>query len=151
MLKGGKKIKNTKILLLFKAHVAQSEYTNCLLNRDIMLKIMSKLDIDTRRTLGIYTKLGIPHVLSVQITGCLLKAVYTQSYGPSVNLGPLRVLRPNTADKQTMYQITRYYYGNPLNYKTYITHVTLDVNIKGHYVIMYKEQASRDMLWYEPL
>ena len=54
--------------------------------KDINNKIISLLDIDTRRTLNIYTKLKIPQELSEKITKCLIVQKKRDTFKPYITL-----------------------------------------------------------------
>lgn len=66
------------------------------LPRDVMLKIVSYMDIDTRRSLGIYTKLRVPDEIKSKLEAVLthptrlLFSVYSR-----VSLGPIKNVNGN--------------------------------------------------------
>lgn len=73
--------------------------------RDMNNLIVSKLDIDTRRTLGIYTKLKCPDRLSAQISNTFNKIKKAYDFY-SIEVGPLRILGK---DKVPSYTIVRFF------------------------------------------
>jgi hypothetical protein len=74
------------------------------LNNDIILKIIAKLDIDTRRVLNIYSKLQIPIELEHKVTYAVKKFKrYKQS--SCVELGPVRIV--SNGERLPMYVLTR--------------------------------------------
>ena len=54
--------------------------------KDINNKITSLLDIDTRRTLNIYTKLKIPQELSEKITKCFIVQKKQDTFKPYIRI-----------------------------------------------------------------
>jgi hypothetical protein len=58
---------------------------------DIVLKIMSKMDIDTRRRLGIYCKLNVPLSFQKILTRCLMRLKCHTNYA-LVELGSMYTL-----------------------------------------------------------
>jgi hypothetical protein len=75
------------------------------LNNDLILKILSKLDIDTRRTLNIYSKLKIPTELEHKLTQVVNKLQRSKK-SSYVELGPLRMI-VGTYERQPIYVLTR--------------------------------------------
>ena len=74
--------------------------------RDINNLIVSKLDIDTRRLLGIYTKIKVPEKLAIEISNCFNHLKYRKC-NAFVRLGPKRIVFPDNEVVDNMYTIYR--------------------------------------------
>ena len=103
---------------------------------DVVLKILSKLDIDTRRSLGVYTKLKIPQKLRNRISICLNKVkntslghrhVYYVQLGPSKGLHGIHTMyklcRLTTIYNKWNYSVC-HAYTNKDNNRLHFTHFT---------------------------
>jgi hypothetical protein len=74
--------------------------------RDVQLKILRHLDIDSRRAIGVYCKLQIPEVLRAQLTRCLV--AFTTSYRTSHHRTTSTTIALGTrADLSPLYVLTR--------------------------------------------
>ena len=76
--------------------------------RDIRNIIVRKLDIDSRRVFGIYSKLNTPTNFVDSLSAILNKARQINDYA-CVPLGPLRTLCGDEGFQQPMYMIYRFF------------------------------------------
>jgi hypothetical protein len=76
------------------------------LPRDVELKLISLMDIDARRALGIYSKMKVPQGLHDEITNSLMKLNISKDYA-FVRLGEERPVNIEATYSESMYVITR--------------------------------------------
>lgn len=103
------------------------------LPRDIKKLIISKLDIDTRRSLGIIVKLKIPENVK-QLLSMVMSNFTIDKFTSFVTLGPLRPVTNEYGeliDEANMYTLTRMWFRDDnycwhLSYN--VTHVLKDFN-----------------------
>lgn len=111
---------------------------------DVVLRITSKLDIDTRRSLKIYSRLKVPDTVKNAITTCLDK-VKQHSLGHRyisyIKLGPPR----GTDGIHTMYKLCRLHTINDNWYYSVCHAYTNDENNKLHFT-SYENKAAADEL-----
>jgi hypothetical protein len=94
-----------------------------LLPRDIKIKIISYMDIETRQKVGVIFKLQIPSIVESKLKNLFLKIVrgHNMSF---IKLGPCRQIFSNISDDiESMYTLTRYFYDD--NKSTSQTHYTV--------------------------
>ena len=73
---------------------------------ELSLKIVSKLDIDTRRLLNIYSKIKVPIELQCKLTQ-VMKKIKLYKKSSCVELGPLRKVTSGDGFFLPMYVLTR--------------------------------------------
>lgn len=78
------------------------------LTRDVRNKIISKMDIETRRSLGIYTKLKVPEDLKNKLEN--MPTVGYSRYYASVKLGPVRRVYRDEDFVDNLYSLSRYFF-----------------------------------------
>lgn len=100
--------------------------------RDVELKLISLMDIDTRRALGIYTKLHIPHSLQELFSSCFHRITYTQGYA-CVRLGPQRLFDFEASHVDAMYILTR----DCVHNLYYVEHIGTQLNQDMNFYNMY--------------
>jgi hypothetical protein len=111
---------------------------------DVVFKIVSKLDIDTRRSLGIYTKITVPSALANAISTSFSKLILGK-YHAFVELGPQRIVFPEEPDdRSSMYKISRslsvVLCVDSKNYvivEYNVEHVNTTLNTSGDYYTMH--------------
>lgn len=115
--------------------------------RDINNYIVSKLDIDTRRLLGIYTKLEIPEQLSIEISGCFNRIKYGK-YNAVVRLGPKRMVFPNDDENiDFIYSLSRgFIFCDGFILVWYqVVHISSELNIRDDYFNEYSITSYDDI------
>lgn len=89
------------------------------------------MDIDTRRALGIYTRLNIPKGLADMITNSLLRLTYGKCFA-HIKLGPLRRMFLDGIDVDYMYTLSRSFINCVVMKKLivtyYVQHTSTDSN-----------------------
>lgn len=102
------------------------------LPRDVELKLISLMNIDSRRALGIYTKLRVPLSLQEALSCCLNRATYAQGYA-CVRLGPHRLFDFEGSHVDTMYTLTR----DCVHNLYYVEHIGTQLNQDMNFYSMY--------------
>lgn len=102
--------------------------------RDIQLKLVSLMDIDTRRALGIYTKLKVPLALQQDISQCFEKKTFFNGYA-CVRLGPPRLFDFEGSYVDSMYILTRDCVHNIYYVEHIGTHLNTDMNFYSMYFV----------------
>lgn len=102
--------------------------------KDIQYQIVKKLDIDTRRTLGIYTKIKCPKSLEQKIT-CTFNKIETGADHVYINIGPIRNIKmsDNSIIKEPVYGIYRFFDDKNL-VETRVHYFPIDETISKEYV-----------------
>lgn len=108
------------------------------LPRDIEIKIASFMDIDTRRALGIYTSLKIPHTFQALLSQCLHKRTFKDGYA-CVRLGPQRPFDSEAHYVDSMYILTRDCVHNIY----YVEHIGTQLNTDMNFYSMYFVQSYK--------
>lgn len=79
------------------------------LPKELQYKIASKLDVDSRRTLGIYTKLNVPPHITASIERALNIAKITVGNHLFVDLPILALATPKAKPTQKRYRLVKYF------------------------------------------
>lgn len=79
------------------------------LHRDVANRVLAFADIDTRRTLGVYTRLCVPEALAANISRTLNVPKDIGDHEVSISLGPSKVVAESTdgAYETPMFRIFR--------------------------------------------
>jgi hypothetical protein len=102
--------------------------------RDIELKLVSLMNIDTRRALGIYTKLKVPLSIQTMVSQCFHKKTYSHGYA-CVRLGPQRLFDFEASYVDSMYILTRDCVHNIYYVEHIGTHLNTDMNFYSMYFV----------------
>lgn len=102
------------------------------LPRDVELILLSKMDIDTRRALGVYSRLDVPLALKELITTTFGKVTFAQGYA-CVRLGPRRFIDDEGSHGDSMYILVR----DCVHGLYYVEHIGVELNEDETYYNMY--------------
>lgn len=115
--------------------------------RDINNYIVSKLDIDTRRLLGIYTKIKVHERLATELSDCFKHLKYGK-YNAVVRLGPKRMVFPNDDENiDFIYSLSRgFIYCDRFILVWYqVVHISSELNIRDDYFNEYTITSYDDI------
>lgn len=103
--------------------------------RDIELMLLSKMDIDSRRAFGVYSRLDVPLFLQQLLTATFEKVTFTQGYA-CVRLGQRRYVDVEGSHGDSMYILVR----DCVHELYFVEYISTELNEDETYYNMYYVQ-----------